>query len=649
MAGTVVRATLSLTVMTTPRILPGFAATLFAVAALAATTTASHDACADEPDEPAGSAGPSAQVDTPFAGPGGGAFGPLFPEPRGSRAHNPLGEVMGIGSDMPLFGATDMAESDYDVPGSIVVDARDDLDPGAILALARDFGLTFTPSDLEPQTRVEIAQVAEGRIAEYIERLSRDARVEYAEPLARVRASFVPNDPQFSEQWHMERIGASRAWDFAAGRGVTVAVVDTGIACEDHEPFSKGKDLITTECVEGWNFVNSTPHANDDQGHGTHVAGTIAQSTNNGFGVAGVAFQARLMPVKVLSEQGWGTTADVADGIRWAADHGAHVINLSLGGPRNARVLQKAIDHAIERGAVVVAAAGNTGGSVHYPGGSDGVIGVSATDSNDKLAGFSSRGEGVDIAAPGVNVTQQTICNRGRNKCEIFRGLSGTSMAAPHVAGAAALVVSLGVTDPAAVEAALRNNARVVDSSEGGKRLYGAGVLQAADAVTSVTKTHALVRLLGLLALTLLVARGARKKNADAASPWQLSFFLPALAAGPGLIFFAPWLLPRVDLAVDLLARPIADLDFFIGASMHRLLPLANALVPFGLTALFFSFRKLRPAIAGFATGTAAYLTSVAVLGEAAGPFGRTALIVWCAVNAVACLWIARTNLAETR
>ena len=141
------------------------------------------------------------------------------------------------------------------------------------------------------------------------------------------------------------------------------------------------------------------------------------------------------MPVKVLNSAGSGAFSTIASGIRWAADHGAQVINLSLGGPRNSKVLQDAVDHARSRGVVIVAAAGNSGGSVGFPGGSEGVIGVSATDSGDKLASFSSRGKGVDIAAPGVNVVQQTICKKGRDGCEIFPGYSGTSMASPHVAG----------------------------------------------------------------------------------------------------------------------------------------------------------------------------------------------------------------------
>jgi serine protease len=545
------------------------------------------------------------------------------------------------------FGETgEIDEAAWDIPGAVVVDLKDELDMGAVAKLAQEFGVSFTESN--PSIHLGIVDVAPPEQRSLLARLARDPRVEYAEPLARVQAFFVPNDPLVKEQWHMQRIGAPRAWDFASGRGVTVAVVDTGIACETHGPFNKGSDLASTECVDGWNFVNDSAHANDDQGHGTHVAGTIAQSTNNAIGTVGVAFHARLMPVKVLNEGGWGSTAGVANGIRWAADHGAQVINLSLGGPRNAKVLENAVKYALSRGTVVVAAAGNTGGRVQYPGATDGVIGVSATDDGDKIAKFSSRGDAVDLAAPGVNVVQQTICNKGRDKCERYPAYNGTSMAAPHVAGAAALVMSLGVTDPPAVEAALKASARVVDSSDGGKKLFGAGIVDAASSTAHVTLIHALTRLGALLVLAWFVARGARKRNSSATTRHG-SFWLAALAAGPGLFFFAPWLLPRVNLVVDVLARPIADLDLFIGASVHRWLPLASAALPFALTALAFGSRKLRPAVAGLATGTAAYLVSVAWLGEAAGPFGRTALLAWCGLNAVVCLWIARTNLAETK
>ena len=545
-------------------------------------------------------------------------------------------------------------EDAWDIPGVVLIDTLDDLgeaDEASLLQGLRSHfpDVRFEDTDLERQTGIHVAVVSPDEEAALIAESSRDSRVEGAEPLAWVAAQFVPNDPLYKDQWHMKRVGAESAWDFATGRGVTVAVVDTGIACENHGPFTKGTDLASTQCVEGWNLVANNTHANDDQGHGSHVAGTIAQSTNNGIGAVGLAFDARLMPVKVLNASGFGTTADVADGIRWAADHGAQVINLSLGGPRNSKVLQDAVDHARKQGAIVVAAAGNSGGAVGYPGGCVGAVGVSATDPDDKLAKFSSRGPEVDIAAPGVNVVQQTICEGGKNKCEVYPGYSGTSMASPHVAGAAALLVSLGVSDPDAIEQKLEGSARVVDDSAAGKKLYGAGILDAANAVRKVTFEHAAMRLGMLLGLSLLVSMMARRKNAKSSSPLRPAFVLGGLLAGPGLLFFAPLVLSRVHLGVDLLSRPLGDLDLYVGASLHKLLPLANALVPAVLTAVTFHSKPLRLFTAGIAVGTAAYLGSVAVLAESAAPFGSAALSVWCAVNAIGCMLIARLNLAEAK
>jgi serine protease len=536
----------------------------------------------------------------------------------------------------------------------VIIDEKDDISSSDEQSLFDKLSshfkdVKFIDSDLVKETHIHLALMAPSEESAFIADAADEEGVDSVEPLAWVDAQFVPNDPLYAQQWHMTRIGAESAWDYATGRGVTVAVVDTGIACEDYGGFTKGTDLADTTCVGGWNLVSNDTHANDDQGHGTHVAGTIAQSTNNAIGAVGVAFDARLMPVKVLNAQGWGTTADVADGIRWAADHGAQVINLSLGGPRNSKVLQDAVTHARSRGAVVVAAAGNSGGAVGFPGGCDGAIGVSATDEADKLAKFSSRGPEVDIAAPGVNVTQQTICNGGKDKCERFPAYNGTSMATPHVAGAAALLVSLGVTDPAAVETALKSSARVVDDSDNGKRLYGAGILDAAAAVRHITLMHGLVRLGLFAALSLLIGIAALKKNSKAASPLRPGFLLAGLFAGPGLFFFAPFIFSRVYLPVDVLARPLGDMDLYLGASLHNYLPFANALIPLGLTVLTFQAKRLRPMVAGLATGLAAYLASIALLHESASPFGSALLTVWCIANAGVCALIARMNLAETK
>lgn len=417
----------------------------------------------------------------------------------------------------PAFNAPSFPEdrtltAGDEIPGEILIDAKDDVSESDIADLARIAGVAIDPasslsSAMDKYEVAEVTPVDEERI---LDELRADARVESAEPMEVFTESFVPNDPMYADkQWHLKRVGAERAWEYSCGEGVTVAVVDTGIACYDKSPFMKGTDLQGTRCTAGWNFVDDRAEAWDDQGHGTHVAGTIAQTTNNGKGVAGLAFCATLMPVKVLSKQGWGTTANVAEGIRWAADHGAQVINLSLGGPIKSKILEDAVQHAVSKGALVVAAAGNSGKSVGYPAAYPEVVAVSATDQKDNIAWFSSRGPQVAIGAPGVAVTQQTICNNGRDKCEVFGTFNGTSMASPHVAGVAALLVGEGVTDPGALRDTLESTAR--PKSE--KNLFGAGILDASAATTTVFYTHLGIRLGLLVALGFLVSRRIRGKN----------------------------------------------------------------------------------------------------------------------------------------
>lgn len=539
-------------------------------------------------------------------------------------------------------------ESSWDIPGEYVVDFHDHVESPAIRTLLTSLGVTFRASFLEPSTRIQIVNIP-GAVSTVLAKLRGDDRIENVEPHARVAALFVPDDPMYDQQWHISRVGAERAWELSIGRGVTVAVIDTGIACENFDKFKKATDLADTGCVTGRNFVGKKNHANDDHGHGTHVAGTIAQSTHNGLGTAGLAFGVRLMPVKVLSADGWGTTTGVADGIRWAADNGAQVLNLSLGSPRNSRVLQAAIDHARDQGVIIVAAAGNSGGSVGYPGASRGVIGVSATDSHDQLAWFSSRGKGVDIAAPGVKVLQQTICDRGLNGCEIFGEFNGTSMASPHVAGAAALLVGLGVTDADAVERYLTSTAKVVDDSDGGQDKYGAGLLQAGDAASRVVLTQTLTRLLALALLALLAFHWARKrgKTISAGSP---GFWISAVTAGAGLLFFAPWVMSRHQLWVDLLSRPLGEWDLLlIGVSLHSFLPLANLFLPLVLILVLLRVKGTAPWLAGFTVGTAAYLASVAILGQLHTPFGWLITTIWCTVNAAVCVWLGSLLIADRR
>jgi len=172
--------------------------------------------------------------------------------------------------------------------------------------------------------------------------------IEYIEPNYIYHSLEIPNDPAYSQQWNLRSINIEQAWEDSKGEGITVAVIDTGV--------SKVPDLEQTEFVEGYNFVDNTVNADDDVGHGTHVAGTIAQSTNNNYGVAGVAYQAKIMPLKVLGVNG-GSIADIAEAIKFAADNGADVINMSLGGGGDSLLMQSAIKYAHDKGVVIVAAA----------------------------------------------------------------------------------------------------------------------------------------------------------------------------------------------------------------------------------------------------------------------------------------------------
>jgi serine protease len=542
------------------------------------------------------------------------------------------------------------AVSGDEIPGEILVDARDDVSAGDVADLARIAGVPLhaASSLSDAMDKFEVGEVAPADEERVLAALRADPRVENAEPMAIYTEAFVPNDPLYKEkQWHLKRVGAERAWEYACGEGVTVAVVDTGIACYDKAPFMKGTDLRGTNCTAGWNFVDDRAEAWDDQGHGSHVAGTIAQTTNNGKGVAGLAYCATLMPVKVLSKQGWGTTANVAEGIRWAADHGAQVINLSLGGPIKSKILEDAVKHATAKGALVVAAAGNSGRSVGYPAAYPDVVAVSATDSKDNIAWFSSRGPQIAIGAPGVAVTQQTICNNGRDKCEVFGTFNGTSMASPHVAGVAALLVGEGVTDPASLRATLQSTAR----PKAEKNLYGAGILDAGAATTHVFYMHLALRIGLLLALGILVARRIRKKNGKVR--WTAGTTIGALWTSVGLLPILPMIgaLARAGsmrAGLELLARPLGEWDLMLGAGWHKYLLLASAGPALVSALLMFGSKRLRPFVGGVAIGSAALLLQMAWSGETAFALGGTMMRVWTVVNAAVCAFVARAALDET-
>ncbi len=304
---------------------------------------------------------------------------------------------------------------------------------------------------------------------------------EYIEANYLYHALETPNDPEYTKQWNFRNINVEQAWDETKGQGTTVAIIDTGV--------SQVPDLKLTKFVKGYDFVNDKDDASDDNGHGTHVAGTIAQSTNNGYGVAGIAYQASIMPLKVLSGSGGGTIADIAEAIKFAADNGATVINMSLGGSGASNMMEEAIKYAHNKGVVIVAAAGNEArNSASYPARYPDVISVSATDAAGHKASYSNFGAGVDISAPGGSETGKILQNTVDPSTgeSVFVGFQGTSMAAPHVAGVAALIRATGVEDPNEVVAVLKQSSRKVQEDH--LNHFGAGHLDAGAAVKLALK-----------------------------------------------------------------------------------------------------------------------------------------------------------------
>ena len=427
------------------------------------------------------------------------------------------------------------------LPGEIL-DAEDVEDP--------EWGDAFS---LEHVFELRVDPAREGEI---LAALRQHPNVIWAEPVTTVQGFWLPNDPDFSKQWHLKAAGAPAAWDTTRGEGVTVAVIDTGIFPVD--------DLDPARIVKGFNFVGRNEDARDDHGHGTHVAGTVAQTTGNGKGVAGMAPSARLMPVKVLSASGGGTSHEIAEGIRWAVDHGARVLNLSLGGGSRSLAMESAVAYARRKGAVVACAAGNSGSrGVSYPAAYPGAFAVSAVGPQGRPAPYTSYGPEVAIAAPGgdksqgeeAGVLQQTLAE-GDPTQSAYRWFQGTSMATPHVAGAAALVMSVGVTNPAAVERLLQSTA----ASAGDREKYGAGLLDAAAAVRTATFWWGLFRVLFAAAGAFIALRHARAMGQlrPNESPAPTLYLGIALGAG-AMSMLAPLAAERIA-ALSFLAVPPAAL-----------------------------------------------------------------------------------------
>ena len=401
----------------------------------------------------------------------------------------------------------DPQESQEYVADEIVVKFKEHVSSSQIGEFNRRFATKFTRTRrFADFTTLRVPSGLDAKV--FAERIQADSQVEYAEPNYLAYTQMTPDDPYYSYQWNFDNseyggVNAESAWDISTGSGVTIAIIDTGIAYENYRQwwtrFEQAPDFAGTCFVDGYDFVNNDTHPNDDEGHGTHVAGTAAQKTNNNLGVAGLAHSSCLMPVKVLNRRGSGTYADIAEGIRFAADNSAMVINLSLGGSSDAQVLEDAVAYAYNAGVTIVAAAGNgNSSSALYPAAYDDyVIAVGATRYDETLAYYSNYGPSVDLVAPGgdLNIDQNGDGNNdgilqqtfGRNPRDWgYWFYQGTSMASPHVAAAAAMVISNGVSGPEGVRSALQTTAEDLGSS-GRDDTYGWGLLNAAAALGVVS------------------------------------------------------------------------------------------------------------------------------------------------------------------
>ena len=402
--------------------------------------------------------------------------------------------------------------------------------PGKVLVRYAHAASTHHASGLVAAgiTRVVYVPASES-VASRVRRLRGRRDVVWAVPdyIAHASGADIPNDPGASTpggwqqlQWNFAGafgVNAPEAWANVAadrapgGRGVTVAVLDTGVAYANHGPFRRSPDFSRFGFVAGYDFIARNRHPVDHNGHGTFVAGTIAEATNNGYGLTGLAFDARIMPVRVLDAEGEGEASTIAKGVRFAVRHGARLINLSLEFSPGVTAsdipeLIEALRFARHRGVLVVAAAGNEAHSaIAYPARAPDVVAVGATTEHGCLADYSNDGSKLTLVAPGGgadanlpgdpncrpeqpaggDIFQVTFSGSSPRRFGLPSGYEGTSMSAPHVSAIAALVIASGVIGrhptPAQVIARLRATARKLGGG-GDQALYGAGLVDAAAA-----------------------------------------------------------------------------------------------------------------------------------------------------------------------
>lgn len=325
-----------------------------------------------------------------------------------------------------------------------------------------------------PAIGVRIIEVPAAAAAQLLLALQRNADVEYAEPDYTAEAIGTANDPYFTQgsQYHLAKIQAPAAWDVTTGSAnLVVAVVDSGVNAA--HPDLAGKVLT------GYDFVANDNNPNDENGHGTAVAGVVAPASNNGLGIAGVAWANPILPVRVLDAAGSGSYSAICNGITYAADQGARIINMSFGGTSSSSALQDSINYAWSKKCVLIAAAGNNGNNTaFYPAACNNVVAVSATDPNDVRPTWSNYGTYVDVSAPGVDILSLYGADQ-------YAAWNGTSFSSPVTSGVAALMASAnpGLTNVELVDLLLKNSDDI--GTAGYDVYYGYGRVNASRAVNA--------------------------------------------------------------------------------------------------------------------------------------------------------------------
>ena len=428
------------------------------------------------------------------------------------------------------LGAPAVASAAEVVPGKVIVRYKSDAGRSERAHVQRATGTRFGTTIPGGARTLEIKDGES--VSQTVEELGRHDDVAYARPDYVVHAAeFFPNDPGRSGdfggwrslQWNFAGewgVNAQPAWDLArqagapGGRGAVVAVIDSGVAYENRRPFRRAPDLYASRFTRArYDWVDDDRHPDDEESHGTHVTGTIAQKTNNSRGVTGLAYGVKIMPLRVLDADGNGDGADIARAIRYAVKHKANVINMSVEFDTSLRARDipdviRALHYAARKRVVMVAASGNEGiGKVAYPARDREVISVGASTYDGCLADYSNAGRGLDLVAPGGGQDASFNNNpRDRDNCDPakpdhhivqetlwgdvrhFRlvGFEGTSFATPHVTAAAALLIATGRLGPnptpAQVKQRLRATARDL-GPDGPDSHYGAGLLDVGAAL----------------------------------------------------------------------------------------------------------------------------------------------------------------------